>query len=228
MSNRGWRTLSPIRKPIRAAVPALTSRTPMAGAPEGIIFSDNGSVFSASPTTLPALANENHVERQISVFHPHHHPPLGRKVEQHATLLRKKPAEHEAAFALRPAAHDFHGKFMDSAGGDNLKPFEVALRRRRVDGERCRTSTKKNQACAQSKEGQNPARQSGRTGGWRLIAKRYRFFGCDHGRQQFVKDHARINSKRSGSRPPASHLTFATDFHPQRPPACGRLELGRG
>jgi len=28
LPNRGWRTLSPIFKPIRAAVPALTSRTP--------------------------------------------------------------------------------------------------------------------------------------------------------------------------------------------------------
>jgi hypothetical protein len=62
--------------------------------------------------------------------------------------LRKKPAEHEAAFALRPAAHDFHGKFMGSAGGDDLKPFEIALRRR-VHGDRWRTRAKKNQARAQ-------------------------------------------------------------------------------
>jgi hypothetical protein len=82
---------------------------------------------------------------------------------------------------------------MDSAGGDDLKPFEVALRRRRVHGKRRRTCAKKNQACAQSKEGQNPARQTGTAGGWRLIAKRCGFFGWDHTRKQFDKDPARFN-----------------------------------
>ncbi len=53
---RGWRTLSPIFTPILAIVPALTSRTPKAGALEGMIFSDRGSAFSASPTTLPVRA----------------------------------------------------------------------------------------------------------------------------------------------------------------------------
>lgn len=140
--------------------PGIDFENAIGGSARGDNFFRQWLGIFGEPDHFAGAADEDHVERQKSVFHPHRNRPLGREGEQHAALLRKKPAEHEAAFALRPAAHDFHGKFMGSAGGDDLKPFEVALRRRRVDGERRWTRAKKNQACAKSKKGQNPACQT--------------------------------------------------------------------
>jgi predicted transposase YbfD/YdcC len=103
--------------------PGVDFENTVGGSARGDNFFRQGVGIFGEADHLAGAADENHIERQISVLHPHRHRPLGREVEQHATLLRKKPAEHQAAFALRPAAHDFHGKFMGSAGGDDLKPF---------------------------------------------------------------------------------------------------------
>jgi hypothetical protein len=157
--------------------PGIDFENAIGGGARGDDFFRQGLSVFGEPDHLAGAADEDHVEGQISVFHPHHHRSLGREGEQHATLLREKPAEHEAAFALLLAPHYFYGKFMGSAGGDDLKPFEAALRRRCVDGERYRTRPKKNQACPQSKEGQNSAHQTGRAGGWLLIAIRYGYLG---------------------------------------------------
>ena len=49
-------TLSPRARPIRAAVPPLSSSTAMHGPPEGTTASDNGSALAAICVTLPSGA----------------------------------------------------------------------------------------------------------------------------------------------------------------------------
>ena len=49
-------TLSPGARPIRAAVPPLSSSTAMQGPPEGTIASDSGSALAAICVTLPSGA----------------------------------------------------------------------------------------------------------------------------------------------------------------------------
>src|ERR1700730_7274023 len=48
----------------------------------------------------PIVANENHIERDVGVFHPHRDFLLFVEQENHTLVASKIPAEHETLFAL--------------------------------------------------------------------------------------------------------------------------------
>ena len=69
----------------------------------------------------PVAADEDHVEGDIGVLHPHEHGLFGLEIEQHAPVGGHEAAEHEAARALLIRAHDLDGERVTAAGGHDLK-----------------------------------------------------------------------------------------------------------
>ena len=105
------------------AVPAITSSTARTGPPELITRVDSGSVFSAMLTNPSVPANEDHVERNIGVLHPHRDRLLAMKVEQHAAPFRQFSPIHEAAGALLVVDRELHRKGVDAGLAGNLDGF---------------------------------------------------------------------------------------------------------
>ena len=99
-------TRSPTPSPSASTVPALSSSTALAGRRLEIVVSEKGTVFLYDGDDPSVRGDEQHVERQDRVAHPHgaHIFPL--VGEEHALIVRHLPAEHQAgALLLRRSGH---------------------------------------------------------------------------------------------------------------------------
>lgn len=72
--------------------------------------------------------DENHIERDIGVLHPHGDRAVFAKGEQHPAIFRHVAAKHQPARLLFGRAHDFYAESIDPGFRDELEPLE--LRRR--------------------------------------------------------------------------------------------------
>src|ERR1700729_3137356 len=52
------------------------------------------------PMDAPIRFDEDHIERYISIVHPHRYFLIALEVEQHAVGFRKRSAEHQSALTL--------------------------------------------------------------------------------------------------------------------------------
>ena len=131
----GCATRSPGAIPYFLAVPPITSSTPFASPPDAMILVDRGSVFSAIRRIRPSAPNEDHVERDVGILHPHRHLLLGREIEQHPLPVRQFLAVHQAGGLFFLGRRYLDRKNLHAGFGGDLKRLEV--RRLRAKSGEC-------------------------------------------------------------------------------------------
>src|SRR5919198_983565 len=90
-------------------------RTAGADHPRGERFGILGN-----PQDPSVAADEDHVERNIGVLHPHRYFLLAHEVEQHPAAFRQFAPVHETAGALLVVDRELHRKDMNAVSADDL------------------------------------------------------------------------------------------------------------
>jgi hypothetical protein len=80
-------------------------------------------------------ADEDHVERNVGVVHPHLDDLIGLELEQHALSFGQRPAEHQPARALFVAHGEFHRENVHAGLADDFEGIVGRANRRPADGE---------------------------------------------------------------------------------------------
>ena len=70
------------------------------------------------------FANEQHIERDKGILHPHGDWRLNGKIKQHAAIARQIAPKHQAARALFHRPHDLDLKGFRAVGCNNHQLFK--------------------------------------------------------------------------------------------------------
>jgi hypothetical protein len=79
----------------------------------------------SNPHDPAVTPDENHVERDVGIFHPEANFLVGVEVEQHALPLRQFLPIHQALRALGIGRRQFHGKGMDTCLAGDLNDIPI-------------------------------------------------------------------------------------------------------